>query len=79
MSIDPIRFLAMPRIVAMAIGTPILCIYVNFVGVAGGAVVSNSLFDVSYGLYFSNATEILGLKDILGSILKASVFGTCSR
>src|SRR5690606_17537660 len=38
MSIVPARFLVLPRLLAMAIMTPIVTIYVVFVGTVGGAV-----------------------------------------
>jgi phospholipid/cholesterol/gamma-HCH transport system permease protein len=39
MSINPVRFLVMPRLLALAIMMPILTVYTNILGIVGGAVV----------------------------------------
>jgi phospholipid/cholesterol/gamma-HCH transport system permease protein len=76
MSINPLRFLVMPRVLALALACPALSIFVDAVGVAGGAVVSRSLLDVNYTTYFIKARDVLEVRDLAGGLLKALVFGT---
>lgn len=75
MSIDPARFLVLPRLLAMAIMTPILTMYIVFVGTIGGAVVSYFRYGVSFGLFQSDALDYLTLKDVYTGLLKALIFG----
>jgi len=75
MSIDPARFLVLPRLLAMAIMTPALTIYIVFVGTLGGAVMSYAQYQVPLGLFKSVALEFLELKDVYTGILKAYIFG----
>src|SRR5438093_7021464 len=39
MDIDPVRFLVLPRFVAATLALPMLIVYADFIGVAGGALV----------------------------------------
>ncbi len=75
MSISPVRYLVMPRVLALALACPILTIFVDAIGVAGGAVVSRSLLDVDYRVYFDKARDVLAMRDIGGGLLKSFVFG----
>lgn len=75
MSIDPVSFLVLPRVMAMALVCPLLTIYTNIVGIIGGAVVGNLVVDVNFDLYFRNALEFLTLKDIYSGLFKAFIFG----
>ena len=75
MSIDPVRFLVMPRILAMAIMAPVLTVLADLIGVLGGAVVAYYQIGVSYTLYFNEAENSLILVDLNSSVAKALVFG----
>jgi len=75
MSIDPIYYLVMPRVLALSTAAVVLTIYADLIGVLGGALVAKASFNVDLGLFFRNAQDILQLKDIYGGLLKAVVFG----
>jgi phospholipid/cholesterol/gamma-HCH transport system permease protein len=75
MSIDPVYYLAMPRIFALALAVPLLTVYTDAIGTLGGAAVASAKFGVSTDLYFRNAWQILKLKDVFGGLLKAFIFG----
>ncbi|MBM4032814.1 MAG: ABC transporter permease [Planctomycetes bacterium] len=75
MSIDPVRFLVMPRVLAMFIMAPVLTIFADYIGVLGGAVVAYHQVGVSYTAYFEEAENALVLTDLNSSIVKAMVFG----
>jgi phospholipid/cholesterol/gamma-HCH transport system permease protein len=75
MSINPVYFLVMPRVVALAIALPILTIYTDAIGIVGGAAVAAGKFGVSWRTYLNNAEDILKLKDIYGGLVKAFCFG----
>lgn len=75
MSINPVYYLVMPRLLALALAVPILTIYTDAVGILGGALVAKGRFRVDVILYLKNAKEALELKDIYGGLIKALVYG----
>ena len=75
-SIDPVYFLVMPRILALGLASVVLTVYADLIGIAGGALVAKSFFNVDTGLFFANAKDALDLKDLYGGLLKAFIFGT---
>jgi len=75
MSINPVRFLVMPRLVAMAIMTPMLSFYSCIMGVVGGGVVGMTQLGVPWSAYIDNATRFAENKDLFVGMLKAFLFG----
>lgn len=75
MSIDPHRFLVMPRLFALGLMAPAMTIYANMVGVLGGALVGAFQLGVSFQKYFDNAFIVADFKDFFVGLLKAYVFG----
>lgn len=75
MSINPNRFLVMPRLVALAVMMPILSVYTNILGILGGAVVGATQLGVSVQAYMDNATQFATNKDLYVGLLKAFIFG----
>ena len=75
MSISPIRFLVMPRVIAMMLMTPIVSVYIVTIGSIGAAVVANSQLDVPYNIYYFNAIQGLHHKAIYVGTIKAFIFG----
>ncbi|MBN2703706.1 MAG: ABC transporter permease [Pontiellaceae bacterium] len=75
MSINPNRFLVMPRLVALVIMMPLLAVYTNILGILGGAVVGTTQLDVSFRAYMDNALEIAHNKDLYVGLFKALIFG----
>lgn len=75
MSINPVRFLVMPRLIALTIMMPLLTAFTNFVGVLGGAVVGATQLEVTYTAYFDNALLYAKNKDLFVGLFKAWLFG----
>lgn len=79
MSIDPVRYLVLPRIMGFSIMVPVLSSLATLLGVVGGGLVANTQLDVDYYKYFHTILEILktknGLKDIWVGQFKAMIFG----
>ena len=75
MSIDPVYYLVMPRILALAVAAVALTIYANVIGTIGGALVARANFGVDLTIFIKNGREALKLKDIYGGLLKSFVFG----
>jgi phospholipid/cholesterol/gamma-HCH transport system permease protein len=75
MSIDPVRYLVMPRLVAMLLMTPMLAFYMCIMGVLGGGVVGQTQLGVSWDAYIDNATRFADVKDLIVGMFKAFLFG----
>mgnify|MGYP002713139555 CR=1 FL=1 len=81
MSIDPVRFLVMPRVVALSLMVPILVGLADVLGIVGGAFVASAQLGVSMPNYFDAVRESLMdptallPKDIWTGLFKGWVFG----
>jgi len=77
LDINPVRYLVMPRLLASLIAVPALCMYVNVIGLVGGAIVSavNPKISVSFRLFRLNFQEVVKFSDVTDSIIKSIVFG----
>ena len=52
MGFSPLEFLVLPRVIALILMMPLLCLYSDFVGVLGGATVGIGMLDLSWMTYF---------------------------
>ena len=77
LDINPVRYLAMPRLIACLICVPALVVYSDCIGIIGGAIISHlhpKIF-VSYATYYDSLTEALKLKEVGNGLIKSVVFG----
>ena len=72
---SPLEFLVLPRVVALVIMMPLLCLYSDFVGVLGGAVIGTGMLDLTWSTYFQETSNAIALGDVIGGVFKASVYG----
>jgi phospholipid/cholesterol/gamma-HCH transport system permease protein len=75
MAINPVRFLVMPRLVAMLVMLPLLTVYTDIIGIIGGAIVGRTQLGVSFRAYFDNAIGFARNKDLYVGLFKAMLFG----
>ena len=74
MGIDPVYFLALPRILAAALITPLLVLFADLAGIIGGAIVLVSLGH-PVSAYYAQVVNQVACMDFAGGLLKAFVFG----
>jgi phospholipid/cholesterol/gamma-HCH transport system permease protein len=75
MSINPIKLLVMPRVVALTIMLPVLAIYANVVGIIGAALIGNIQIGIPYDAFFRDCMNSLELRDLYSGLFKTAVFG----
>ncbi|WP_303721972.1 MlaE family lipid ABC transporter permease subunit [Malonomonas rubra] len=75
MGISPIEFLVLPRLLALFLMMPLLCVYADFMGILGGAVVSALMLDISFFEYYQQLQSAVALKHFLIGVIKATIFG----
>lgn len=73
---DPVRYLAVPRVVALVIMLPLLTIYADLIGILGGYIVGVYKLGIGSSLYMNMTWNALKYKDVLTGLFKAAVFGT---
>src|SRR6266853_6924826 len=73
--ISPIEFLVLPRMVALMLMMPLLCVFADLISIAGGFFVSLSMLDGTATEYIHRTVEAIRLKSFLLGICKGSFFG----
>ena len=75
MGISPLEFLVLPRVLALVLMMPLLCLYADFVGIIGGAFVGVSMLELAARSYFQETISTLTFTNLLGGLVKATVYG----
>src|SRR5271156_6003498 len=75
MGVSPLEFLVLPRVLALFLMIPLLCVYADCMGVLGGAFVGVTMLHVSLGTYIRETVHAVTLGDILGGVFKAAIYG----
>ena len=75
MAIDPIRYLAMPRVLASLLMMPILVIFANTIAVFGAFVVSDYFLNVTFEVFFDSVKYFFIFSDLTAGLIKAVFFG----
>jgi phospholipid/cholesterol/gamma-HCH transport system permease protein len=76
MSIDPVDYVVKPKVVAMVLSMPLLSALFTVMGILGGWVVGVIFVGGDSGVYLSSLeSSVVFREDVLGSLIKALVFG----
>lgn len=75
LGISPMEFLVLPRLLALTVMMPLLCLYANLMGILGGAVVGVGLYDISFVMYLNRTMVAVGLNDLVIGLFMGLVFG----
>jgi phospholipid/cholesterol/gamma-HCH transport system permease protein len=75
LGISPIRFLVMPRVLALGLMMPLLAMYANCLGILGGMAVAFATLDIPPAAYWVEMLTIVTVQDIAVGLIKAVVFG----
>jgi phospholipid/cholesterol/gamma-HCH transport system permease protein len=74
MGLDPVRFLVVPKLLAAIFVTPLLTIYANVIGVAGGLMVV-MMFGHPLAEVYNQLVSAVQLRDIFTGLIKSFFFG----
>jgi phospholipid/cholesterol/gamma-HCH transport system permease protein len=75
MGFEPMEFLVLPRVLALILIMPLLCLYADLMGIIGGTLVTVGFFDVSLVEYLNRTASAIHLPDFVIGIIKCAVFG----
>jgi phospholipid/cholesterol/gamma-HCH transport system permease protein len=74
LAINPVTYLATPRIVAALLMMPLLTAFANFLGIMGGYIMSVYKFGIPSHVYMEKAFLYIEWRDLLATFVKAAVF-----
>src|SRR5882762_2663929 len=76
MNINPIHYLVLPRMSAIAVALPLLVIFAVLVGWLGGAFVcfANNRIEMSFAAFFATLRDAVDIKDVANGVFKSFIF-----
>jgi phospholipid/cholesterol/gamma-HCH transport system permease protein len=75
LGVEPTDFLVLPRMVALILMMPLLCVYADVLGIFGGFLVGVGMLDISPVQYWNQTLAWLRPGGVLLGIGKSAVFG----
>lgn len=76
MSVNPIDLVVVPRAIGLVVVSPLLNGIFTILGLTGGWLVATGMFGMDPNIYYSSLERAVDFReDVLGSFLKALVFG----
>ena len=75
LGVSPMEFLVLPRMLALTLMMPLLCIYADLMGALGGWIVAGPLYGISAATYINRVMTAVGLNDLFIGLFMSFVFG----
>ena len=75
LGIKPMEFLVLPRMLALTLMAPLLCMYAGIMGIIGGWIVAVPIYGIGSTTYINRATQAVGLNDLFIGLFMGLVFG----
>lgn len=72
---NPVRYLAVPRFIAMMIMVPLLAALADIIGIVGGLVVARFQLAIPSGVYLEEVKTFVDMADVGHGLIKAFFFG----
>jgi phospholipid/cholesterol/gamma-HCH transport system permease protein len=75
LGIPPTEYLVLPRLVALLLMMPLLCICADLIGIIGGGLVGMGMLDIEPVEYVRRTLDAISLTDCTLGVVKGAVFG----
>jgi len=75
LGISPMEYLVLPRMLALVLMMPLLCLYADLMGILGGAIVAVGMLDINMFQYYIQTKGAVSLNDIWIGLFHSAVFG----
>jgi phospholipid/cholesterol/gamma-HCH transport system permease protein len=75
MAVSPVRYLVVPRFLALLGMMPVLVLFADIAGTLGGALIAFQSASIPYAAFYDSIQRLLELSDVTNGLLKALVFG----
>lgn len=74
MGVSPLAFLVIPRMLALILMMPLLCVYADVLGILGGGLIGIGMLDLSFAEYFIQTRDSLDLGQFGEGVFKSLIF-----
>ncbi|MDE6431879.1 MAG: ABC transporter permease, partial [Opitutales bacterium] len=68
------RFIIIPRIFALVLMMPLLCVFADLIGIAGGMFAATTMLDINVTQYLTQTQSAVVLSDFLCGLIKSVFF-----
>jgi len=75
LGISPMEFLVLPRMIALMIMMPLLCLYSDLMGILGGLMVGLGMLNLNLMEYLNRTREAINLTTVGVGVFHSAVFG----
>jgi phospholipid/cholesterol/gamma-HCH transport system permease protein len=75
LGVSPMEFLVLPRMLALIVMMPLLCIYADLMGILGGLIVGVTMLDLNPIVYLNETRASLSLTNVWIGLFYSAVFG----
>ncbi|MBM4289528.1 MAG: ABC transporter permease [Deltaproteobacteria bacterium] len=75
LGISPMEFLVLPRMLALALMMPLLCLYANLMGILGGMVVGVGMLNIDLIQYYNQTAAAVDLWNLGIGLFSGFIFG----
>jgi phospholipid/cholesterol/gamma-HCH transport system permease protein len=75
LGISPMEFLVLPRMIALIVMMPLLCIYADLLGILGGLIVGVGMLDLGLMQYLIETRSAITLTNLWIGLFHSAVFG----
>ena len=75
MGVPPMEFLVLPRMLALMLMMPLLCMYSDLLGILGGFVVGVGMLELGPVQYLTQTQAALTLTDFAIGLIKSAIYG----
>jgi phospholipid/cholesterol/gamma-HCH transport system permease protein len=73
-AVNPVKYLVVPRFLALVVMLPVLTIFADFIGIYGGYVICVNKLGINSVMYWEMVCDSLQLKDVVTGLLKTIFF-----
>jgi phospholipid/cholesterol/gamma-HCH transport system permease protein len=71
---NPVKYLVVPRFLALVIMVPLLTVFADMVGIVGGYIIGVGKLGISHAMYMKNTWTPLKYKDVYTGLIKSVCF-----
>ena len=75
LGVSPMEFLVLPRMLALVLMMPLLCLYSDLMGILGGLLVGVTMLDIGFMEYYNQTKSAIALTHLWVGLFHSAVFG----
>jgi phospholipid/cholesterol/gamma-HCH transport system permease protein len=75
LGVSPMEYLVLPRMMALVLMMPLLCLYADLMGILGGSIVGVGMLDINMFQYYIQTKGAVSLNDLWIGLFHSVVFG----